>query len=213
MSSDVYVRPATLEDSDAIATIYAGAFPHLFRFALGLGERDSVSLLRDFYRLKVLPLDGLFVADVAGEVGGFVSLRIGKPKASPDIQAFWSTLVDHVGRARAVRAMLGSIMLSLIFGGRAPRGDMAYVDTLAAAESMRRRGVGTALLDHCEVLAREAECVAIALHVVRTNAPARALYERQGYRGLPDERWLPRVINRVSRNRGTQLMVKQLEGI
>jgi RimJ/RimL family protein N-acetyltransferase len=58
---------------------------------------------------------------------------------------------------------------------------------LMVAESHRRRGVGTALLDHAVAWARSVDVSKLELHVFPWNEPALALYEsfgfeREGYR-------------------------------
>ncbi|MCA3560587.1 MAG: GNAT family N-acetyltransferase [Aestuariivirga sp.] len=57
----------------------------------------------------------------------------------------------------------------------------AYVDDLGVLASARSRGVGAALLDACEAIAREAEQRWIRLGVLAGNERARSFYARQGY--------------------------------
>ena len=106
------------------AGLYTGAFPHMFRFVLGVDAQKAAALLTDLYRLKVLTIEGIYVAVRGEQPAGFVSLRLGTPKASPDVQAFWNTLTSHLGRWGALRALMGSTVLSLVFGGRLPRGEL-----------------------------------------------------------------------------------------
>ncbi len=56
-----------------------------------------------------------------------------------------------------------------------------YVDSLATAEPLRRRGVARALLDDAERQAREHGLRAVALDTWVDNRPARALYLRAGF--------------------------------
>ena len=57
----------------------------------------------------------------------------------------------------------------------------AHVDDLAVLASARSKGVGAALLDACEGLARAAGQRWLRLGVLATNDRARAFYARQGY--------------------------------
>lgn len=57
----------------------------------------------------------------------------------------------------------------------------AYVDDLGVLASRRSEGVGSALLDACEALARDAGQQWIRLGVLAGNERARAFYSRQGY--------------------------------
>ena len=57
----------------------------------------------------------------------------------------------------------------------------AHVDDLAVLASARSKGVGAALLDACEGLARAAGQRWLRLGVLAANERARAFYARQGY--------------------------------
>ncbi len=56
-----------------------------------------------------------------------------------------------------------------------------YVDSLAAARTRRRQGVGRALLEEAERLARADGLAAVALDTWQENRPARALYAAAGF--------------------------------
>jgi ribosomal protein S18 acetylase RimI-like enzyme len=69
-------------------------------------------------------------------------------------------------------------------GGRAaptPPASAFYVDALATDPDFRRRGAAQALLAEAEREARRRRLPAIALDTTIENAPARALYGREGY--------------------------------
>jgi ribosomal protein S18 acetylase RimI-like enzyme len=82
-------------------------------------------------------------------------------------------------------------------GGRAapsPPASAFYIDALATEPELRRRGAARALLAEAEREARRRRLPAIALDTTIDNAPARALYGREGFdevayqppaRGLP----------------------------
>jgi ribosomal protein S18 acetylase RimI-like enzyme len=82
-------------------------------------------------------------------------------------------------------------------GGRAaptPPASAFYIDALATNPGLRRRGAARALLAAAEREARTRRLPAIALDTTMDNAPARALYRREGFdevayqppaRGLP----------------------------
>jgi len=57
-----------------------------------------------------------------------------------------------------------------------------YVDELAVAEAWRGRGVGTLLMAAVEKWARDKGALSIALDHFHTNAGARRLYDRLGFR-------------------------------
>lgn len=57
----------------------------------------------------------------------------------------------------------------------------AYVNDLGVLASARSRGVGAALLEACEAIAREGGQRWIRLGVLAANERARSFYARQGY--------------------------------
>lgn len=57
----------------------------------------------------------------------------------------------------------------------------AYVQDIAVAESHRRRGIGAALLERCETLAREAGARWLRIAVLSRNEPAVRAYEKVGF--------------------------------
>jgi [ribosomal protein S18]-alanine N-acetyltransferase len=59
--------------------------------------------------------------------------------------------------------------------------------SIAVAPDRRGRGVGKALLEALLAAAREDGFAALSLSVSRTNTPARALYERCGFRVVTDD--------------------------
>ncbi len=61
-------------------------------------------------------------------------------------------------------------------------GDLVFIDELWVARERRSRGVGTALVEHG--IATTKGAVAFELEVTKTNARARALYQRLGFRPL-----------------------------
>ena len=69
-------------------------------------------------------------------------------------------------------------------GGRAsprPRDDSFYVDALATAPALRRRGAAQALLDEAEREAHARSLPAVTLDTTMNNDAARALYARAGF--------------------------------
>ncbi|GGB91299.1 N-acetyltransferase [Marinobacterium zhoushanense] len=53
---------------------------------------------------------------------------------------------------------------------------------LYVAETFRGLGIGSALLEAAQNIAREAGCCVVELFTAKTNTAARQLYEMQGYR-------------------------------
>lgn len=72
------------------------------------------------------------------------------------------------------------------------RDDEVEFRFLAVAPEAWRTGVGDALVAACEQHARETGAAALAICVRDTNTSAAAMYERMGFRRIPDRDWTPR---------------------
>lgn len=64
--------------------------------------------------------------------------------------------------------------------------DWASIRVLAVAPSHRGRGIGRLLVDECILRARSAGAPVIALHTVGFMQAAQRMYERMGFRRLPE---------------------------
>lgn len=67
-------------------------------------------------------------------------------------------------------------------------GDEADITNIAVAEHMRRRGIASELLERLIRLARGEGLALMTLEVRKSNAPARALYERFGFKALGERK-------------------------
>ena len=65
--------------------------------------------------------------------------------------------------------------------------DYIYLDDFCVAGAYRNRGIGTQLLGVAKQFAGEIGFACIALHVEKSNAAARRLYEKHGYGFLRDD--------------------------
>jgi ribosomal protein S18 acetylase RimI-like enzyme len=126
-------------------------------------------------------------------------LRLAMLAADPD--AFWADPVEAQGRTAAQwREEIAGPRLHLqaregdeVLGGIAllPQGytpahplpdDRAHIVSLWVRPEARGRGISSALLRHLATLALELGRPDLRLDVDESNAPARALYERLGFR-------------------------------
>lgn len=66
-------------------------------------------------------------------------------------------------------------------------GDGLYIDAICVSDTMRGKGVGTALLRQAETFLQQSGGSMLLLHVENSNKNARRLYERVGYVRLEKE--------------------------
>jgi ribosomal protein S18 acetylase RimI-like enzyme len=71
------------------------------------------------------------------------------------------------------------------------QGDEGEFRMLAVSPEARRRGVAGALVGVCIERARELGYDALVLSSLRVQEPAHRLYERLGFRRMPDRDWSP----------------------
>ena len=198
--SPITIRPAVVDDAEAVAAIVHDALHDKYAPALGDAALRGIAALTR-WEIADVPSSRHWVAEVEGRVAGVVHLAIG-----PDgVDGFTRALAGAVGWPRAVRATL---VLSLLAHSRLGP-DEAYVEELAVAPWARRRGVARALLAACEREARRAGRTRLTLWVTTTNAAALPLYAAAGFRETRRRRWL--VGRLLFRAPGAVLMERTLE--
>jgi ribosomal protein S18 acetylase RimI-like enzyme len=172
------VRPATPADA-ADELLYESARPYYDAyFGSPPRARRGIAAVyprpghtASFQICRVAELDGALAGVLAAfpvEEGDrlarrFVSLTA--PRVPP---WQWPRLVRHLRAAAAVSPH--------------PPAGTYYVDALATAPGLRRRGVARALLEHAEREAAAAGLGAVSLDTGLHNASARALYAAAGFR-------------------------------
>jgi ribosomal protein S18 acetylase RimI-like enzyme len=186
---ELIVRAARPEDP-ADALLYESAKPYYDAYAGD--EARARALLQRLYRRTghAASFEICHVAELEGEVIGVLAAfpvtdgdRLARRFVSltfPRLPAWrWPALLRHLRAAGTVSP--------------SPPSAAYYVDALATAPQVRRRGVATALLGEAERLARDHGASGVALDTGLANRPARSLYEGYGFqrrevRHAPDER-------------------------
>jgi ribosomal protein S18 acetylase RimI-like enzyme len=69
------------------------------------------------------------------------------------------------------------------------RSDALYVGSLGVAPEYRKRGIATFILSHCTQVAKRLGKKWLELTVLKTNIPARQLYERFGFSDEEERKW------------------------
>ena len=147
-------------------------------------SNDAIaSLLKDLYDVGSLSLDDTRVCDWDGRVVGVMILHTGRSIGRGTMASFWSLLRRRYGLVRTPRIFFGGIMANLMLDRRIPRApDLVYIEALAVSEVRRGQGIGSRLLADAEQWARSHGRSRMALHVLASNAGARRLYHRVGFR-------------------------------
>ncbi len=119
---------------------------------------------------------------------------------SPD-EGYAEHLRDAVTRARDAEvyvALVGDVLAGTVTfcPQESPWSELAHplegeFRMLAVEPSMRRRGVAEALVSVCLQRSRELGYVAVVLSSLPEQRPAHRLYERFGFRRLPERDWSP----------------------
>ncbi|MGB9374647.1 MAG: GNAT family N-acetyltransferase [Jiangellales bacterium] len=166
---------ATVEDGRIYAGFADQAADGLFRWMLG--PRFVEIVARAFVsRGHDQSFEYASFAEDDGAVVGMVSGFTGEQHARGDDSA----LISAAGwRAPRVVSTWMVAYPVLRFMDRVPAGDW-YLQTVAVDPARRGQQIGSALLDHGEMLARASGSSRLVLDVVSTNDGAARLYERRG---------------------------------
>ena len=196
------IRPAVADDNDALMELLWGDPSSEAAALTGSTERARQfgSLLVEHSAVPLWP--NCLVAEVGSNVVGL--LQQGVDEVRPTSRFLWS-LVRAWGLGTSLRLLPRGWALQRV---RVPTPPGCWVvHELHVRPDLRNRGVGAVLLAKADEEARGAGYARIAL-TVRTNNPARHLYERAGYHVVKERR--NRHYERLTGAEGRLLMVKDL---
>lgn len=179
-ANDVLIRPARLSDIDAIVALHRDAFADTFGAAFGPRDRErgAQALATGWRRQGPSALQGMLVAEYAGQLIGTTSLRT-RDMMGPSGGFAESAFFETLGLWGAFRSLFA---LSLLDHQIEP--GEGFIADVAVAPEWRRRGVARALLRQAEHDARARALTYLGLYVRETNHGARILYERIGFHAL-----------------------------
>ena len=163
------IRPATLPDTRVIAelALMAGEGIPAFFWAqsqrpgedlIDVGARNAKSKTENFsYR-------NVHLALINGEVAGMMlSYRLPSTEEAADLGDFPEFIRPLIELEKCVP-------------------DSYYINMIATYPEFRNKGVGTALMERVDGLAKEAGCTLSSIEVFDENSGALRLYKRLGYR-------------------------------
>lgn len=173
------VRPAEPQDEAVIAGLIVEGFLEKFRPIFGRRMDRSVKIMERWVRLEH-SLGGVcsLVVEVPApaEITASVGVRTGSSDEDALARGLWKVLRQNLGY---LRALWTATLLSYPRYTAIPY--EAYVERLVVSGEHRHQGMGRALLNAAESLARNHGKETVGLHVSGDNLPALKLYEAHGY--------------------------------
>ena len=171
------VRPAEPEDEVAIADLVVEGFLDKFRPIFGRRMDQSVKIMERWVHLEH-SLGGVRSLVIQGpaEITASVGIRIEGSEDETLARSLWKTLRRNLGFFHACWAVT-----LLSYPRYVASSSEAYVERLVVTAEHRHQGMGHALLDAAESLARESGKATMGLHVSDGNLAAQKLYEGYGY--------------------------------
>jgi ribosomal protein S18 acetylase RimI-like enzyme len=185
MGEEITLRPAILADAKILARLWLAAFPDKFGPVLGY---KAERVLCDWLRLSERHLQTTIVAEIKGEVIGFIVLETPAAPHADDGRWLWHALQLNNGLFGALRGML---LMLLIDNDHRLKNNEAYIEMLGVDSAWRGQGVAQHLVAHAEAVARQQSLSQLTLAVVIDNTPALHLYEKMGFSTQTERRsWL-----------------------
>jgi ribosomal protein S18 acetylase RimI-like enzyme len=191
-----------LADAKILARLWVATFPD--KFGPILGDRAE-RVLCDWLRLSERHLQTTTVAEVEGEVIGFIVLETPAAPRADDGRWLWHALQLNNGIFGALRGML---LMLLIDNDHQVNGDEIYIEMLGVDPAWRGQGIARHLIVHAEAMACQQGLNQLALAVVNDNIPAIHLYEKMGFTVSVERR--SRLLKWITGHSGYYEMVKQL---
>ncbi len=171
MPSDaVRIRPAHKNDAGAAAPLMYQALDDIaYMLTAANSEADVLAHLASFFQAEDnrLSYQNTLIAEVDGQVAGLVIIYHGRDAADLD-----RPLVERL------RSLRNDPQASL---DKEAAEDEFYIDTLSVFPQFGGRGIGSALLQAVEQLARQRDYNKLSLNVDVENERAYRLYQRLGY--------------------------------
>ena len=171
----VTIRRAEAHDAAAVVELLTEAFLDKFRRIFGKRIAQGRKALTEAFILYWDVFNGAYVAEVEGQVVGFITLLTKESPSTPIWPSLWAFL-RHLGFLGVGRALIGLPFLLKRIG----RED-CYIEAIGVGERWQGQGVGTALLKQAEDHANERGKTYLALEASRTSRTAIRLYRRLGF--------------------------------
>ena len=170
----VNIRNFSDDDLSHVANLIANSFKEDFNRIVKLPDDRLAGFIIDVGDVFPSPFPGYIVAEGKGEIMGVMILRWPKQEVPKNRLKLSKAL--HYGLFTAVKL----IVMRYLFPER-PGKETCHIAELAVKENVRKKGIGTALLEHGKVVAGERGLKKYTLHVDAENKLALRLYQRAGF--------------------------------
>ncbi len=175
VANELSLRPATIEDAQQLAHLWASTFPDKFGPVLG---KKAEAVLSDWLRLSQRHLQTTTLAQIKETVAGYIVLETPTAPRRNDGRWLWHALQLHYGLWGALRGLLLMLLIDSDYQGGE---DEIHIEMLGVAPAWRGRGVACHLIEHAETTAEAQNIKLLSLEVVSDNKPAIQLYEKTGF--------------------------------
>ena len=201
------IRPAQIEDAATAAELIQKTMEGYGDVMLGLDNRErALKVIAGFFRKGNNRFSHrlTYLAEVDGHTAGLLLVFPGRDTFKLVLPMAWQ-IFSFFNPWELLRL---AVRAPLAVDGEETRPDEFYVSHLAVLPEFRRQGVGRALLNHADALARSSGLTKCSLCVDIDNPNAQQLYLSQGYQMAKtvNTPWLK---NRLH-TRGYHRMIKPL---
>ena len=170
----VNIRDFNNDDLSQVASLVASSFREDINRIVKLPDDKMAEFIIEVGEVFPFPFPGYVVAESDGEIMGVMILRWPKQEV----------LKNKLRLSKALRyglpATIKLIVMRYLFPER-PGEETCHVAELAVKENVRKKGIGTALLEYGKGVAKEKGLKKYTLHVDAENKPAPRLYQRTGF--------------------------------
>ncbi len=185
-SQNIKIRPASIKDLDMFILLLSEAFSDKFPFFYKGIPKDKWCEITKMLQILAYPdnpIYGQFIAEYVDPrsddkprlLGVIRTLDADNPKEHE-----WPALKYLIKTLGFFKGFRTGVVLYM-FGTKKVEKDELYIDAIGVAHEFRSKGVGSALIQKIEEIARAKGRKRLTLYVSSKNERAKALYEKLGF--------------------------------
>ncbi|GEM_PF-2109623 len=173
--ADIKLRPATPIDTPMLAHLWVNAFPDFLTPILG--EKAEL-IIYDWLSLSQRYVQTSTVAEIEGQVTGFIMLAIPTTYHNNEMQCLWYALRQYDGFFRATWKLW---LMKLVDSDYQATRNELYIEMLGVDPNWRGQGVAQRLMAYAKAIAQSSQADWLTLSVVSDNESAISLYKKIGF--------------------------------